>query len=60
MRQLPEQLAGEGNSQRGDRARIMSFGADAANLAGGSPAAAPGLIVQDGRRGLRGKNGSAR
>ena len=38
----------------------MSFGADAANLVGGSPAAAPGLIVQHGQRGQRGKNGSAR
>ena len=60
MRQLPEQLAGEGNPQRGDRVRIMPFGADAATRAGGSPAAAPGLIVQHGRRGQRGKNGSAR
>ena len=57
--QLPEQLAGQGNPQGGDRARIMPFGADAATLAGGSPAAAPGLIVQHGRRGWRGKNGSA-
>ena len=60
MRQLPEQLAGEDNPQRGDRGWVMPFGADAANLAGGSPAAAPGRIVQHGRRGQRGKNGSAR
>ncbi len=37
----------------------MPLGANAATLAGGSPAAAPGLIVQHGRRGQRGKNGSA-
>ena len=39
---------------------LCRLGADAATLAGGSPAAAPGLIVQHGRRGQRGKNGSAR
>ncbi len=38
----------------------MLFGSDAAILAGGSPALSPRLIVQHGRRGLRGKNGSAR
>ena len=38
----------------------MSFGADAANLAGGSPAAAPGRIVQHGRRGRGGKTILAR
>ena len=38
----------------------MPFGADAATGAGGSSAAAPGLIIQHGRRGQRGKNGSAR
>ena len=60
VRQLCDQLAGEGNPQRGDGVGIMPFGANAATLAGGSPAAAPGLIVQHGRRGQRGKNGSAR
>ena len=60
MRQLPEQLAGDGNPQRSDGVRIMPFGTDAASLAGGSPAAAPGLIIQDCRCVLRGKNGSAR
>lgn len=59
VRQLPEQLAGDGNPQCGDRAGIMPFGADAANLAGGSPAAVPGLVIQHGRRGRRGENGSA-
>ena len=60
MRQLPEQLAGDVNPQRGDGVGIMPFGADALTRAGGSPAAAPGLVIQHGRRGLRGKNGSAR
>ena len=60
VRQLPEQLAGDGSPQCGDRVGIMPFGPDAASLAGGSPAAAPGLIIQHGRHGLRGKNGSAR
>jgi hypothetical protein len=60
VRQLPEQLAGDANPQRSDRAGIMAFGSDAANLAGGSPTAAPGLIIQDFRYVLRGKNGSAR
>ena len=60
VRQLPEQLAGDGNPQRGDRVGIMPFGADAASLAGGTPAATPGLVIQYGRCGRRGKNGSAR
>ena len=46
MRQLLEKVAGDGNPQCGDGLRIMPFGADAATRAGGSPAAAPGLIVQ--------------
>jgi hypothetical protein len=33
VRQLPEQLAGDGNPQRSDRAGIMAFGSDAASLA---------------------------
>jgi hypothetical protein len=60
VRQLLEQLAGDSNQQCGDRAGIMSFGSDAAPLACGSPAAAPGLIIQDFRYVLRGENGSAR
>ena len=60
MRQLPEQLAGGDNPQRSDGAGIMPFGTDAATRAGGSPPAVPGLIIQHGRHGLRGKNGSAR
>jgi hypothetical protein len=59
VRQLLKKLAGDGNPQRGDRLRIMAFGADAATRAGGSLAGAPGLIVQHARHGLRGKNGSA-
>src|ERR1700689_2540513 len=54
VRQLPQQLAGDGNPQGGDGGGVMPFGANAATLAGESPAAAPGLIIQDGRRGLRG------
>jgi hypothetical protein len=42
---LLKQLARNHDVERGDRARIMSFGADAAILAGGSPAATPGLIA---------------
>ena len=60
MRQLSKQLASDGNPQGSDGAGIMAFGPDAANLAGGSPAAAPRLIIQDFRYVLRGKNGSAR
>jgi len=55
-----QQAACDHAAEGGDRVGIMPFGADAATRAGGSPAAAPGLIVQHGRRGLRGKNGSAR
>ncbi len=59
-KQLPEQVAGDRSSQRSDGVGTMAFGAYAASRAGGSSAAAPGLIVQHGRRGQRGKNGSAR
>ena len=59
MGQLLKQLARDHDVERGDRVRIMSLGTDAATLAGGSPAAVPALIVQHGRRGQRGKNGSA-
>src|SRR5450432_294076 len=38
----------------------MSLGAYAATRGAGSPAAAGGQRIQDGRRGQRGKNGSAR
>ena len=58
--QMLQQAACDHDAEGGDRVGIMPFGADAATRAGGSPAAAPGLIVQHGRRGLRGKNGSAR
>ena len=60
IRQFRQHWARDLDAERGNRVRIMSFGADAALLAGESPAAAPGLIVQHGRRGRRGKNGSAR
>ena len=60
MRQLLQQLVRDLDVDRGNRVRIMSFGADAVTLAGGSPAAASGLIIQDCRRVLRGGNGSAR
>ena len=60
MKQLLQQLTRDPDMEGGDRVGIMAFGPDAANLAGGSPAPAPGLIIQDGRRGRRGKNGSAR
>lgn len=60
VRKLLNQAARDHEVERGDRVGIMPFGTDAASLAGGSPAAAPGLIVQHGQRGLRGKNGSAR
>jgi hypothetical protein len=60
IRQFLQHLARDLDAERGNRVRIMSLGADAAILAGESPAAAPGLIVQHGRRGRRGKNGSAR
>lgn len=60
VRQLLQQIACDLDTKGGDRVGIMPFGADAATLAGGSPAVSPRLIVQHGRRGLRGKNGSAR
>src|ERR1700737_4635109 len=60
LRQSLKQVASHGDMEHGDGVGIMPFGANAATLAGGSPAAAPGLIVQHGRRGQRGKNGSAR
>ncbi len=56
---VPEQVACNRDADRGDGVRIMAFGANAIPAAG-SPAAAGGLIIQDFRRGLRGKNGSAR
>ena len=60
MRKLPKQVARDSDVERGDRVGVMAFGADAATLVDGTPAAVPGLIVQHGRRGQRGKNGSSR
>src|SRR5580700_6315781 len=60
VRQLLKQLARDHDVERGDGAGIMSLGTNAVTLEGGSPAAVPVLIVQHGRRGQRGKNGSAR
>ena len=60
VRKLLKQVARDHDVERGDGVGIMPFGADAATRAGGSPAATRGLIVQHGRRGRRGKNGSAR
>src|ERR1019366_2401173 len=59
MRKLVEQEAGNRNSDGSDGVRILPLGTNATPSAG-SPAAAWGLIVQDFRHGLRGKNGSAR
>ena len=42
-----QKLARELDAERGDRMGIMPFGTDAATLAGGSPAAALGLIVSE-------------
>src|SRR6266536_3197028 len=60
VRQLLNQVASQYGVECGNRVGIMPFGADAATLAGGSPAGAPGLIIQYSQRGQRGKNGSAR
>ena len=60
MRQLPQQLAGDSDPQGGDGGRVMPLGANAATLAAGSSAAAGGLIIQHGRRGLRGEKDSSR
>jgi len=60
VRKLPQQVARDHEAEAGDRVRIMPFGTDAATRVGGSPAGAPGLIIQYGRHGRRGKNGSAR
>jgi hypothetical protein len=57
VRQLSEQQPGHCHSQGGDRVRIMPLGADAASRATGRAPA--GLIIEHGRRGRRGKNGSA-
>jgi len=59
MRKLVEQVAGNRNSDRSDGVRIMPLGTNA-TPEGGSPAATAGLVIQDFRPGLRGKNGSAR
>ena len=59
VRKASCQAARDRGPQRGNRARIMPLGSDA-SLGAGTPAAARGLIVRDCRRGLRGKNGSAR
>jgi hypothetical protein len=53
-----EQVAGNRNSDRSDGVRIMPLGTNA-TPEGGSLAASAGLIIQDSRPGLRGKNGSA-
>src|SRR5689334_15491180 len=60
MRKLPEQVSGNHQSQRRDRNRIMPLGSNAANRVAGTSAIVWGLIIQDFRHGLRGKNGSAR
>jgi hypothetical protein len=49
---LLQQLVRDLDVDRGNRVRIMSFGADAVTLAGGSPAATPGLILLEPRDGL--------
>src|SRR5258708_21097111 len=59
MRELLQQITRDGDADGSDGVRIMPLGTNAPP-AGGSPAAAGGLIVQDSRRGLRGKNGSVR
>ena len=51
MRELLEELLRDLDVERGNRLRIMPFGADAATHVGGSPAAMPGLIVPYDRRG---------
>ncbi len=60
MRKLPKQLPGKNHSQCRNGIRIMPLGTNAMTHAAGSPAPAWGQRIQDGRRGQRGKNGSAR
>src|SRR2546426_1808937 len=60
LRDPGEQAAGDGYSQRRDRTRIMPLGTNAASRAAGTLAATRVLVVQDGRRGLRGKKDSVR
>jgi hypothetical protein len=57
--QLSEQLASEDDPQGSNGRRTMSLGANSVTHVGGNPAAGSGLIIQHGRRGQRGKNGSA-
>src|ERR1700737_507199 len=59
MRKLVDQVAGNRNADRSDGVRIMPLGTNA-SPEGGSPATSSGLVIQDFRPGLRGKNGSAR
>lgn len=60
MMALREQQPCNLHSERCDRVRIMTLRTNAVSLAAGTPVAARALIVQHDRRGLRGKNGSAR
>jgi hypothetical protein len=60
LRELPEQLPGQDDSQCCNRMGIMPLGANAAIPAGGRLVPARGQRIPDGRRGQRGKNGSAR
>jgi len=60
VRQAFDELAGDGQSQGGNRGWVMPLGTSAATRLGGSSLAAPGRIIQHVRRALRGKNGSAR
>jgi SRSO17 transposase len=50
--------SGDLNTQRCDRMRVMPLGANSASPAAGSGEVAGRRVAQDGRRGLRGKNGS--
>jgi len=59
MNELMKQIPGNRDADGSNGVRIMPLGTDA-TLSAGSPAAVWGLIIQDFRSGLRGKNGSAR
>ena len=60
MRETPDKVARQGDSQCRNRLWIMPFGPDASARAVGSPAAFSGQVVGHGRPGLRGKKGTFR
>src|ERR1039458_10697956 len=57
-RKLLHEVSGDPDTQGRYRMGVMSLGANPSSLAAGSGEVSGLSVVQDGRRGLRGKNGS--